>query len=253
MANFFKTKTGKVAVNFLYGMGAAVVIVGALFKITHREGADLMLTIGLLTEAVIFAISSFIPPDEEVDWTLAYPELANGEAKVKEKKSLGLTPTQQMDKMLQEAKIGPELLQSLEGSFKSLNSNVSKMANISDVSATTNEFATNAKAASANVSKFGVAAGSAAEALGAMAGSQNDAKVYSEQFTSLVKNVSDVNKSYASISQFSSGIAQSMQAMNTSAEEAVKFKDELGKLSKNLGALNGIYGNMLSAMQAPRA
>lgn len=75
----------KKAMNFAYGMGAAVVIVGALFKITHFEIGPLtgtvMLSVGLLTEALIFALSAFEPVEDELDWTLVYPELANGQAR----------------------------------------------------------------------------------------------------------------------------------------------------------------------------
>ena len=80
----------KKAMNFAYGMGAAVVIVGALFKIIHFEigplTGNVMLTIGLVTEAIIFALSAFEPVDNELDWSLVYPELAGGEAKEKGKK-----------------------------------------------------------------------------------------------------------------------------------------------------------------------
>jgi len=73
--------------NFAYGMGAAVVILGALFKITHIElgplTGNLMLTIGLIVEALIFALSAFEPVDNELDWSLVYPELAGGDAKKK--------------------------------------------------------------------------------------------------------------------------------------------------------------------------
>ena len=99
----------------LYGLGAAVVIMGALFKIIHLKGADLMLIIGLTTEAVIFAISAFEAQPKEYDWTLAYPELENEPAKDKKarKFSSGLSTTQELDRMLEDAKIGPDLLESL--------------------------------------------------------------------------------------------------------------------------------------------
>ena len=80
----------KKAMNFAYGMGAAVVIIGALFKITHLEfgfiTGNLMLTIGLVTEALIFGLSAFEPVDDELDWSLVYPELATGEARKKDVK-----------------------------------------------------------------------------------------------------------------------------------------------------------------------
>ncbi len=80
----------KQKMNFAYGMGAAVVIIGALFKITHAElgplNGNVLLTIGLVVEAGIFALSAFEPVENDLDWTLVYPELANGEARKKEAK-----------------------------------------------------------------------------------------------------------------------------------------------------------------------
>src|SRR6185436_10606961 len=112
----------KKAMNFAYGMGAAVVIIGALFKITHFEigplTGTLMLSVGLLTEALIFALSAFEPVDDELDWTLVYPELANGEARKKTEKkenpaeAQGLL-SQKLDNLLKEAKIDGELMSSL--------------------------------------------------------------------------------------------------------------------------------------------
>lgn len=72
----FHTKKGKTVMGLLYGLGASIVIVGALFKIQHWPGAGIMLTVGLLTEALIFAVSAFEPPHMDIDWTLVYPELA---------------------------------------------------------------------------------------------------------------------------------------------------------------------------------
>ena len=58
----------------LYGWGASVVIIGALFKIQHYPGAGPMLVLGLGTEAVIFFFSAFEPPHEDPDWSLVYPQ-----------------------------------------------------------------------------------------------------------------------------------------------------------------------------------
>ena len=94
----------------LYGMGAAVVIVGALFKIEHWPGASAMLIVGLSVEALIFAVSAFEPPHSEVDWTLAYPELAgieDDELTAISKRNSG-SASQELDQMLEDAKIGPE-------------------------------------------------------------------------------------------------------------------------------------------------
>ena len=103
----------------LYGIGAAVVILGAMFKILHFEGADIMLIVGLTTEAVIFFFSAFEKPHEEYDWTLVYPELAGMEdpdeeyAIARRGGASGLSTTQELDKMLEDAKIDGELIESL--------------------------------------------------------------------------------------------------------------------------------------------
>ena len=102
----------------LYGIGAAIVILGALFKILHLKGADQMLIIGLTTESVIFFLSAFEAPAKEYDWSLIYPELSIDED------GSGNGPrgtvTQELDKMMAEAKIGPELLDSLGDGMRKL-------------------------------------------------------------------------------------------------------------------------------------
>src|SRR5690606_20910522 len=114
--------------NLAYGMGAAIVIIRSLFKIAHFEIGPLtgtvMLTIGLVTEALIFAISAFEAPPTEIDWTLVYPELAGGEAKKKEAKkedTQGML-SQKLDNLLKEAKIDGELMASLGNSIKNFES-----------------------------------------------------------------------------------------------------------------------------------
>ena len=111
----------------LYGFGAAIVIIGAMFKIMHWPGAGPMLVVGLTTEAVIFFFSAFEPPHEEVDWSLVYPELAgmHGEEAdklIEDKGSL----TEQLDTMLEDAKIGPELIASLGDGIRNLTDQTGK-------------------------------------------------------------------------------------------------------------------------------
>ncbi|MBF6608517.1 MAG: gliding motility protein GldL, partial [Flavobacterium sp.] len=117
----------KKAMNFAYGMGAAVVIIGALFKLMHWPGASAMLIIGLGTEALIFGLSAFDPVDKELDWSLVYPELADGEAREKGMKKESPTEaqgllSQKLDNMLKEAKIDGELMASLGHSIKNFES-----------------------------------------------------------------------------------------------------------------------------------
>ena len=148
----------------LYGWGAAVVILGALFKILHWPGANIMLMAGMFTESVIFFFSAFEPLHVEYNWALVYPELATGtdiELEESEKKSRrdkkqqvktdSLTPTQALDKMLEEAKIGPELMESLASGMRNLSDNAHKLAGVSDAVVSTDNYTASLQKASESV------------------------------------------------------------------------------------------------------
>lgn len=201
--------------NFVYGIGAAVVIVGALFKILHLKGADLMLSVGLLTEAAIFVISAFEPVHMDPDWSLVYPELAGGEPTEK-KKSTGGSVSQQLDSMLSQAKIGPELIESLGTGLTSLSSNVKEMANLSNAAVATNEYAESASKAAKNMSSIA-------------------------DSTAMVSD---------SMGNFSAGLQGALTNISATESATAEFSSELNKLNRNLSNLNSIYGNMLSAMGA---
>jgi gliding motility-associated protein GldL len=128
----------------LYGIGAAVVIIGALFKIHALAVRQFFLIIGLSTEAIIFFFSAFEPPHEEYDWSLVYPELATGERHEGEdfKKDDKRSITEQLDDMLESAKIEPELIASLGDGMRSLSDQAKQMGEITGAAAATNEYAT---------------------------------------------------------------------------------------------------------------
>jgi len=217
--SFFESKKWKTSMNFVYGFGAAIVIVGALFKILHWPGANAMLTIGLLTEAGIFVISAFEPVHMDPDWSLVYPELAGGEPTMKKEKSVsGGSVSQQLDSLLSQAKIGPELIESLGTGLVSLSNNVKDMSSISNAAVATKEYAASATKAAHNMNEIA-----------------NSSAVVSD-----------------SLGSFSSGLSGVLN--NIAATEAAtgEFKDEMGRLNQNLNNLNSIYGNMLSAMGGNR-
>ena len=221
MANsFLESKGFKSFMSKAYGLGAAVVIVGALFKITHWKGADLMLTIGLLTEAAIFTVSAFEKPHQEPDWTLVYPELSGLDSKEPKKAAKsGLGLTQQLDKMLEDAKIGPDLINSLGNGFRSLNENVAGLKDMS--SAGSKEYAGQIERMTKNLASLN--------------------SVYELEIT-------ESNNHLKSINEFVGGLNKTVSTLNDSTKQAETFKLEMDKLSKNLTSLNGVYGNMLSAM-----
>ena len=214
--SFFESKKWKKTMNFIYGFGAAIVIVGALFKILHLPGANAMLSVGLLTEAAIFMISAFEPVHQEPDWSLVYPELAGGEPS-KKSGSTG-SVSQQLDSLLSQAKVGPELIQSLGTGLQSLSTNVKEMSSLSNAAVATNEYVDATNKATQN--------------MGSIA---NSSAVVSD-----------------SLGSFSSSLSNVMNNLNESEAATAQFKDEISDLNKNLANLNNIYGNMLSAMGGNR-
>jgi len=217
--SFFETKKFKTTMNFVYGMGAAVVIVGALFKILHLKGADIMLSVGLLTEAAIFVISSFEPVHMDPDWSLVYPELAGGDPTDNKKKSSGGSVSQQLDSMLSQAKIGPELIESLGNGLTSLSNNVKDMGTLSNAAVATTEYAESAHKAAKNMNSIA-------------------------DSTAMVSD---------SMGNFSAGLQGALTNINSTEAATAEFAGELSKLNRNLSNLNSIYGNMLSAMGASKA
>jgi len=282
--NLFASKKWKNFMAKLYGFGAAVVIVGALFKIQHWPGASPMLIVGLGTEAVIFAFSAFEPIHEELDWTLVYPELAGmpEEEKKKELEEKDETSlTQQLDKMLEEAKIGPELLESLGAGMRGLSESVTKIGDIADASVASKEFSDNITKATDNVNSLSQAyqrandsvsssvdqlAGAysrASKTLEAFAAGQEESENYSQQLGKISKNLSSLNAAYELQLQGSNehlkatnslfeGIQNILTNLNDSMDDTRKYRTEISTLATNLEALNNVYGNMLTAMNVRR-
>ena len=141
-------RLSKNAMNMAYGLGASIVIIGALMKIIHQDlgpiSGNLMLTIGLVTEALIFALSAFDPPGEDIDWSKVYPELAGGASSAKKESPQGLL-TKKLDVMLAEAKVDVRLMSSLTSSIKDFEASAKSGADSADSLAKINkEFANNA-------------------------------------------------------------------------------------------------------------
>lgn len=202
----------KKVMNFAYGMGAAVVIIGALFKIQHWTGASLMLIVGLSVEAFIFALSAFDPVDKELDWSLVYPELAGGDAKKKEVKkenpaeAQGLL-SQKLDNLLKEAKIDGALMESLGNSIKNFES--------------------------------------AAKGIAPTVDSISSQKKYSEEMSMAAAQMESLNSLYKVQLESASRNAEANKEI---ADNAAKLKQEMQNMTQNIASLNNVYGGMLSAM-----
>jgi len=270
LVDFLQSKKGKKIMGFLYGWGAAVVIIGAMFKIQHWPGAGAMLVAGLSTEAVIFFFSAFEPIHEDVDWSLVYPELAHtddhdehealdaGEEVVAEIDSKG-TITEQLDDMLEEAKIGPDLIESLGDGLRGLSDQTQKLSNITDASLATQDYVDNLKSASNKVGELSQKYEEASESLGAISMTAEDGKEYSAAMQKVAQNLTALNNVYEMQLQSAQDQASHTKEMydnmsafitnlRDSVEDTQAYKENISELAQNLSKLNTVYGNMLSAM-----
>jgi gliding motility-associated protein GldL len=248
--------------------GATIVIIGLMFKILHFPGSTYWISAGLTTEAILFFILGFQRETEEVDWTRAYPELdpdyKGGPRAVAAPQLQSTGNTAALDKMLADAKINPELIGTLGEGLKTFGDKVASISKVADAGAATNEFASKLKAASAGYDNLSSAFAKASSSLSEMANSNVDSKAYHEQVNNLAKNLSALNAVYElelqdssahlkSMNKFYQNLSLTMNNFNESLDDSKQFKDEVGRLAKNLGALNSVYGNMLTAMNQPRA
>jgi gliding motility-associated protein GldL len=249
----------------VYGIGAAVVIIGALFKILHIAGADQMLMIGLSVEAAIFFLSAFEPPHNEVDWAKVYPELAEEyEAPSSVTRISNRQPTasltQQLDVSLEKAKIGPELLDSLGKGMNNLAESAKKMNTLSDAAVATNEYAKNVQSASKSLSEMNKSYDVAIKAVSSMADASKDAGEYHSQVQKVTKNLAALNSVYEmelkdadthvkNMNKFYESLTGAMQGLSKVGDNTAKFTSELGKLTDNVTSLNRVYGSMLTAMK----
>jgi len=195
-----------------YGLGAAVVILGALFKLMHWPGAGPMLIIGLGAEAIIFALSAFEPLGDDLDWSLVYPELSGG-ASMGGKKSKEVPGdakgmlSQKLDDMLKDAKLDANLMSSLSSSIQNFKG--------------------------------------AAESIQPAVDSMSATKKYSEQMSLAAGQMESLNSLYKV--QMESAARQA-EANKMAADNAEGLKSQMESLTSNLSSLNGVYGGMLSAM-----
>lgn len=245
----------------LYGIGAAVVIVGALFKIMHWPHSGELLIVGLSTEALIFIFSAFEPIPKDYDWSLVYEEFNEMDsteelAPAKSNKKAGLAD---LDNMLDEASITQDLLDNLGNGLRSLSDQASKLSDISDASVATNDYVTTLKGAATQVSSLSDNYVKASESLVGLMESDSYSREAGEGLQRLSNNLNSLNEAYElqltgatdnlkSSGEAFAGIEALITNLKDSVEDTKRYKDNIAQLSDNLTSLNTVYGNMLSAM-----
>ena len=237
----------------LYGWGAAIVIIGALFKIQHWEGASLMLILGLGTEAFIFFMSAFEKPHEEPDWSLVYPQLATGEGADK-------TPTQQLDDMLSKASIDSNMITKLGDGMRHLGEQASKMGEVADASVAAKGYSDSLVKASNRVDELSSTYEEVSEGLTGLVKASAEGASTGAGLAKMNENLNSLNDMYESqLAQLHQnwelfeGIGELMKHLNDSVEDTKVYKENISELAKNLASLNTVYGNMLNAMGGGRS
>ncbi len=244
------SKTTEKITNIIVSVGAAVVIFGAWAKILHLSFADIMLTVGLLTEAGIFLVYGYLA-------TQGYGMSDHSHAAASPK---GTPALASLDKMLQDAEITPSSLRGLSDNFQKLNSTVSGIKDVSDVVASTGELSAKTKEATQSLTGMKDAYQQAAATVTSFNLAAEGTKAYHEQVQVMTKNLGSLNTIYElelqdtnnhlkSMNKFYGNLASASEAMQGSVEDAKKAHEQISTLARNLGTLNNIYGNMINAMQ----
>lgn len=250
------------------GVGASIVIVGALFKIQHYPGASLMLILGLGTEALLFLMFAFAPkPKHEVgleDWAKIYPQLVEDdwedeyEEEGEEATSENLAKS--LNDMMDDAGISSATINSLGSGLKGLTDSVNKMSDLSDAAVASDTYAKEAKSAAESLKAVGKSYATTAEAMQGMSAAATDAAEYHKEVQNITKNLGSLNAVYEmelqdannhlkAMNKFYSNLSTAMDNMSEASKDTAQFKQQLADLSSNLTQLNTIYGSMLTAMK----
>jgi gliding motility-associated protein GldL len=248
-----KKRTFLTLIDVLVSAGAAVIIFAAWAKLTHKSYADMMLTVGMWTETAIFLVYAIIewvkPKSHEEDNVsiIAAEEPKN-------------SALQSMDKMLLEADITPTNLKRLGDNFQKLGTTVSQIGEVGDVVKSTSDFSAKTKEATSAMNNLRDAYTTSANTMGSFNEAADSAKGFHTQVQVLTKNLGSLNTIYElelndsnnhlkTLNSFYGKLAEASQVMVSTVDDATKAKEQIGTLANNLGKLNQVYGNMLSAMQ----
>lgn len=253
MSELTQTTTWKKFMAKLYGWGAAIVILGALFKLMHWPAASLMLIVGMGTETIIFFFSAFEPIHEDVDWTLVYPELAGitEDSEFKETTSHGRETGSRggsgfgkLDEMLANAEITPELFEKLGKGLKNLNQTTQNIMHVADAAKATNLFVDNLQSASESVSTMAESYNSSAQKLTGsvdnLIGSyKNSAEIINNSGKSIVEQFNSTSQGF--IENYKELEDKIQSNLKSIAGGNQTYNEKLELINKNLSALNSVY------------
>jgi gliding motility-associated protein GldL len=264
----------KKIVAMAYGIGAAIVILGALFKIMHWPFADEMLIAGMGTEVLIFLISAFEPTYEEYQWERVYPHLMDessievfkGEGGYGEAGGFGGGSgaaggsLMALDNALSKGNFDNDMLSRLGENLEKLSNNIGSMNSVADVANATEGYSEAARNASSSLASLQTVFEQSAENAKSLAISTAGTQEYQEQIQLVTKNLTQLNSIYQielqdannhirNLNRFVGNLSEAMESLESTKNDALNLKDNMNALSKSLSSLNNIYGGMLTAMR----
>ena len=267
ISDFLSSPNGKRITGTAYGFGASIVIVGALFKIMHWPFAGLMLSVGMFTEAILFALSALEKPHRDWEWSLVYPELEGEEAKEKKEKLPRIDIATLVEDEMKKLSDGVSRLGQTAGQLGSLTSAASVsdayVNNLSKASDAASAFA--ASQLSLKNSSESLSA-SYQDIASSMGSASQGSKDFASQMDGINKNVSTINSVFElqakAVAEQNVAMAQQNEAMKTlaasvnqmgvaittSAQQTEEYKERVTKLAEQMKSLNDVYGNMLNAI-----
>lgn len=274
----FASKGYKNFMGKVYGFGAAVVILGALFKIMHWPFCDQMLIVGLSTEAVIFALSAMEPLHAEPNWAVYYPYLLPEDERPQSAEELAAFPkpldlaggagggsstgiTEKFDELLANAKIDQALLDRLGSSMRDLSNNAEQLKSVSSVATANNSYVANLEEASQSVAMLVSDYKKASLSLVGITEAQKDGEQMGMAMQGVSKNLTALNNVYElqlqgssahleATQSFQKQVVEMMSDLSASAEDTKLYRENMAMLAQNLTDLNNVYGNMLKAMKS---
>ncbi len=257
--SFLESKAFKNIMAKAYGIGASIVIIGALFKILHWKGADIMLIVGLGTEAFIFFISAFEPQKEEVDWTLVYPELAGGEKT--DRRGRSRSKIEEVDELLKQVKLETTTFQGLKSSIEKLTQTANQLGDISQVVSASKDLADNMRKGASETQRYAQALGMASQTVQVVGDAAGNTKEYLAQLQTTTQSLKELNRLYDAelgevkehldaMGKYHGALARSIAHIAEAEPQTAEVKEQLQQLRDNLSRLNTLYGSMINAMRA---
>lgn len=240
LGELFKTKRWKTFMGYVYGWGAAVVMVGALFKLEHWKGSSELLTVGLLTEAFIFFLSAFEPPIEIPEWDKVYPEL-NEDYELEEVKELKTSKSNGLETLFGSSELTPELMDRVGQGLAELSNTAKGISDISSATLATDMYVKNLGSASESMNSFAQINNKANESINSSVNTLIDSySTASNQLAETGKNLSAVYQKSSDV------ISGELENIGSSSKQ---YSGNLERLNKNLDSLNSNFENQLKDTQ----